>query len=542
MDVHSRRRLASVSASCMFRGLAGMMAASARSAAATTSASASASAPSRARAVASRCHTTSTASHHHRRRPRASAPSRHPRPLRPPPRGVTSLAAATTDETDARLPGRLGRLGRLGPSAFSSSPSPTPPAPGHGGGARPFPDPNLPPATSSSSTACPDLPFLLRLAHRASEPMPTPPVATSGAYPSRTPSPPRSPSHPPAVCFDAKGDVPPQMFADYKANRPPTPPEIVAVIPEIEMVRRVGVPGLGERRRGGRRHRTVARRAVTGLHVSIVSRIRISSSFRPARASASTEREDYDAARRRRRRRAAGTGSPAGHRNVTEAGCTPRRISARNSLDPAQFVDMLAMIGDSSDNVPGVEGIGPKTAPRLLRAYGNIEGAVANAAEVKSKRARESLASERGAATAYLCRSLVKIRTELSAPTLNEPTLPMEALATAGDPAARRRRRRREYLERELELPSAERWRGVLRQEPRGIETWGWDGIGRGGARARAEIESPPFQTRVVAGLKFENAKDGEGDSRTIGASAAIAFAATRPRRRWRSRFVREWW
>ena len=167
-------------------------------------------------------------------------------------------------------------------------------------------------------------------------------------------------------------------------------------------------------------------------------------------------------------------------------------------LDPAQFVDMLAMIGDSSDNVPGVEGIGPKTAPRLLRAYGNIEGAVANAAEVKSKRARESLASERGAATAYLCRSLVKIRTELSAPTLNEPTPPMEALATAGG------------SRRQTEAPPSGSTSsasgapvgggamegGVLRQEPRGIETWGWDGIGRGGSLARcAEIESLPLET-----------------------------------------------
>lgn len=42
---------------------------------------------------------------------------------------------------------------------------------------------------------------------------------------------------------------------------------------------------------------------------------------------------------------------------------------------------------------------------------------------------RESLGSEKGAATAHLCRSLVKIRTRLSVPSLNEPALPIEALA-----------------------------------------------------------------------------------------------------------------
>lgn len=58
-------------------------------------------------------------------------------------------------------------------------------------------------------------------------------------------------------------------------------------------------------------------------------------------------------------------------------------------LDPAQFVDLLAMVGDSSDNIPGVEGIGPKTAPKLLEAYGNIEGCIANASAAKNKRVRE---------------------------------------------------------------------------------------------------------------------------------------------------------
>ena len=78
-----------------------------------------------------------------------------------------------------------------------------------------------------------------------------------------------------AVCFDAKGKTfRHEMFADYKANRPPTPPEIVAVIPEvIEMVRRVGVPGLSASGvEADDVIGTVARRAVErGLHVSIVS-------------------------------------------------------------------------------------------------------------------------------------------------------------------------------------------------------------------------------------------------------------------------------
>ena len=73
-----------------------------------------------------------------------------------------------------------------------------------------------------------------------------------------------------------------------------------------------------------------------------------------------------------------------------------------------------------------MEGVGPKTAPRLLKLYGNIEGCVANAkapegSDIKNKRVRENLASKKGAASAFLCRNLVKIRTRLNAPTLRAP-------------------------------------------------------------------------------------------------------------------------
>jgi 5'-3' exonuclease len=108
----------------------------------------------------------------------------------------------------------------------------------------------------------------------------------------------------------------------------------------------------------------------------------------------------------------------AAHQNLNTKGLVP--YTERDfrdeflNLDPAQFVDLLAMVGDSSDNIPGVEGIGAKTAPKLLAQYGNIEGAIANAAAQKNKRVRESLGSEKGAATAHLCRSLVKIRTRLN--------------------------------------------------------------------------------------------------------------------------------
>ena len=63
----------------------------------------------------------------------------------------------------------------------------------------------------------------------------------------------------------------------------------------------------------------------------------------------------------------------------------------RFGVPPGRIVDYLALIGDSSDNVPGAPGIGPKTAVKLIREYGDLEQILAHAEEVRAKRPRESL-------------------------------------------------------------------------------------------------------------------------------------------------------
>ncbi|WP_251980406.1 DNA polymerase I [Salinibacter ruber] len=80
-------------------------------------------------------------------------------------------------------------------------------------------------------------------------------------------------------------------------------------------------------------------------------------------------------------------------------------------LDPAQFVDMLALMGDSSDNVPGVYGIGEKTAQKLLREYHSVENLIDHADDLSGKRAREGM--QEHAEEARLSKRLVRIRTEL---------------------------------------------------------------------------------------------------------------------------------
>jgi DNA polymerase-1 len=77
-------------------------------------------------------------------------------------------------------------------------------------------------------------------------------------------------------------------------------------------------------------------------------------------------------------------------------GVEPEWVSESNAgekfgIPPEQIPDYLALVGDTSDNVPGAPGVGPKTAVKLLQEYGDLEGILGNAQNISGKRARESL-------------------------------------------------------------------------------------------------------------------------------------------------------
>jgi DNA polymerase-1 len=77
-------------------------------------------------------------------------------------------------------------------------------------------------------------------------------------------------------------------------------------------------------------------------------------------------------------------------------------------VPPAQMRDMLALMGDSSDNIPGVRSVGPKTACELLHKYGTIDGIYAHLGEITKKRLREVL--QENEANARLSQKLVSLR------------------------------------------------------------------------------------------------------------------------------------
>lgn len=100
-----------------------------------------------------------------------------------------------------------------------------------------------------------------------------------------------------------------------------------------------------------------------------------------------------------------GRGGPAG---VDEQFIHTTNANERLGVGPEFVTDYLALVGDASDNVPGVPGIGEKTARELIAKYGDLTSILANANEVSKKRPREALVAY--AEQARLSKDLVTIR------------------------------------------------------------------------------------------------------------------------------------
>jgi DNA polymerase I len=165
------------------------------------------------------------------------------------------------------------------------------------------------------------------------------------------------------VVFDAKGRTfRDDLYAEYKANRPPMPDELAAQVePLHELVKAMGLPML----------------AVPGVEADDV----IATLARQGREHGldvviSTGDKDL-----------AQLVEPGVTLVNTMTDTTMDREGVREKfgVPPERVVDYLALIGDTVDNVPGVEKVGPKTAARWIEAYGSLEGVMAHADEIKGK-------------------------------------------------------------------------------------------------------------------------------------------------------------
>lgn len=177
------------------------------------------------------------------------------------------------------------------------------------------------------------------------------------------------------VAFDVKAPTfRHQMYDAYKGTRKPMPAELHEQVPVLEDV--LHAMGIATMEKAGLEADdllgTVAKRSeALGMEVTVLSgdrdllqlatehiRIRL-----PKTKGGVTETENYNT----------------------------QDVIDRYQVTPLQIIELKALMGDSADNIPGVPGIGEKTATNLIVQYGNIENAYAHVEEIKPNRAKNAL-------------------------------------------------------------------------------------------------------------------------------------------------------
>ena len=212
-----------------------------------------------------------------------------------------------------------------------------------------------------------------------------------------------------AVIFDAGSQTfRNEMYAGYKAHRPPPPEDLTPQFPLIrDAVRAFSVPCIEQA--GVEADDIIASYAEAacraGMDVSIVSSDKdLMQLIRPCV-------DLYD----------------------TMKNCRVRRedVIEKFGVPPEQLGEVLALMGDAVDAIPGVRGVGPKGAAELIQQFGSVEAMLARLDEVKKPKLRETLAAS--ADMARLSRELVRLKDDLPLEipldglTLSEP--PHEPLA-----------------------------------------------------------------------------------------------------------------
>ncbi|MCD7867428.1 MAG: DNA polymerase I, partial [Clostridiales bacterium] len=165
-----------------------------------------------------------------------------------------------------------------------------------------------------------------------------------------------------------------KIYKDYKGTRKPMPEELREQVPLIrEVLASMGVYGMSlEGYEADDLLGTVARRSEErGMDVTILS-------------------GDRDLLQLVTDKVMVRLPKTSGGRTTVENYHT-RQVVEKYQITPSQIVDLKALMGDSSDNIPGIPGVGEKTATKILKEFGTLENACLHVEEVKPNKARESL-------------------------------------------------------------------------------------------------------------------------------------------------------
>lgn len=195
-----------------------------------------------------------------------------------------------------------------------------------------------------------------------------------------------------AVIFDAarktfRNDI----YAEYKAHRPPAPDDLIPQFPLVrDATRALGLPAIEmEGYEADDIIATYARLArEQGMEVTIIS------SDKDLMQLVGDGISMYDAMK---------------DKKIGEA-----EVIEKFGVPPAKVREVLSLIGDSSDNVPGVPSIGPKTAAELIQQFGDLENLLARTSEIKQPKRREAIEMHRE--QARLSYSLIKLEDHVLLP------------------------------------------------------------------------------------------------------------------------------
>ncbi len=191
-----------------------------------------------------------------------------------------------------------------------------------------------------------------------------------------------------AVVFDSAEDTfRKELFADYKANRPEMPESLVAQMARIlEVLDAMSIPSLAlPGYEADDIIATLSRRFEGDMPVRIVS----------------GDKDLFQVVSERTHVIRPGKGG------LLDNEIDAAALEESHGLRPEQFVDFQALMGDPSDNVPGVPGVGKKTAMKLLKEYGSLDRVYENVDSVDPKTLRKKLID--GKDRAYLSRELVHL-------------------------------------------------------------------------------------------------------------------------------------
>ena len=194
-----------------------------------------------------------------------------------------------------------------------------------------------------------------------------------------------------AVVFDAPGRTfRDDLFAEYKAQRPGMPDDLRAQVePLLNIIKAQGLPLL----------------RVPGVEADdVIGTL----ACRAARAGQSVLISTGDKDMAQLVNESITLINTMNNAVLDRAG-----VKTKFDVFPEQIIDYLALIGDSSDNIPGIDKVGPKTAAKLLAQYGSLDGVLAHVGEIPGK-VGENLRA--GLATLELSRKLATIHTDLELP------------------------------------------------------------------------------------------------------------------------------